>query len=57
MASAFAKSCQCRRERHCAMWAHTPFSSACQISLHAWLIEAGTNDAATETLFDGSAGG
>jgi hypothetical protein len=25
------------------------------IPLHAWLIEAGTNDVATETLFDGSA--
>src|SRR5438128_12064766 len=26
------------------------------IPLHAWLIEAGTNDAATETLFDGFCG-
>src|SRR5262245_58596287 len=26
------------------------------IPLHAWLIEAGTNDVATETLFDGFCG-
>ena len=26
------------------------------IPLHAWLIEAGTNDAATETLFEGFCG-
>ena len=26
------------------------------IPLHAWLIEAGTSDAATETLFDGFCG-
>jgi hypothetical protein len=26
------------------------------ILLHAWLIEAGTNDVVTETLFDGFCG-
>ena len=46
------------------MWAHTPFFERMPdflripnlIPLHAWLIEAGTNDVATETLFDGFCG-
>src|SRR5262249_25165431 len=46
------------------MWAHTPFFERMPdflripnlIPLHAWLIEAGTNDVATEPLFDGFCG-
>src|SRR5215472_4611695 len=49
-----------RQEEHCAMAAHAaPFQRMPDLSLrpnliplHAWLIEAGTNDVATERLFD-----
>src|SRR5262249_3316435 len=49
-----------REEEHCAMQAHAaPFQRMPDLSLrpnliplHAWLIEAGTNNVATETLFD-----
>jgi adenylate cyclase len=49
-----------REEEHCAMQAHAaPFQRMPDLSLrpnliplHAWLIEAGTNEVATQTLFD-----